>query len=254
MINLINPYDKPMGFDFYADIMRQTRPGEAIKIYYRFLFEERLKREKIAAYTRKLNQVENSNFVEKNNLIERHQSYKEKILENQRLKKGIDDKRNLAIIDSFMKISNHLNTKSSFTGRRQKKVVVESDGKKASEEEKLFRTFEALQEKQKTFLTSLDDFEASSITFSSRRESNPYIFNEKIKLKPETKPKTPIKVTKKKVTSSLDKSLPQLVKKEKKSKSVVPKVLNQKPKVPPIELPLEYGEVLIFPIITKQKP
>lgn len=242
MINLRNPYDKPMGFDFYADIMRQTRPGEAIKVYYRFLFEERLKKGKIAEYTRKLNHVENSSLSEKNNLIERRQTYKDKMLEIQRLKKGIESKKNLAVLDNFMKVSNHLSTT-----KRQKRVVVETDEKKISEEEKLSKTFEVLQEKQKTFLTSLDDFETSSIIFSSKRDSVINSFDRKINTKPKT-PKLPIKVSKKKV-ASIESHLPKLaLKTEKRSK-----IPETKSKLQLIELPLDYGE-FVFPIIpAKQK-
>jgi hypothetical protein len=259
MINLSNPLDKPMGFDFYADILRQTRPKEAIKIYYRFLFEERLKREKIKEYTRKLNHVENFNLSEKNSLIERHRIYKDKLKEIQWQKRGIEDKRHFHVLEEFVKTTNHLNhASSSHPGhsvktKRQRGVIVENDERKVAEEEKLSRTFEVLQEKQRTFLTALDDLESNSIIFSSstRRVSSAKPVDRKLKVQLEQKPKNlkqPIAGLKiKNLASSQESSLPKLVKKIKKSTTPA-----NKSQVPPIELPLEYGEVM-FPIIVKQK-
>ena len=105
MINLSNPLDKPTGFDFYADILRQTRPKEAVKIYYRFLFEERLKREKIKEYTSSNTNIEDiiSNHKKENTslaavnegLNEKVSVYKSdlKLKEHDliRIKKQIDD-------------------------------------------------------------------------------------------------------------------------------------------------------------------
>ena len=67
--------------------------------------------------------------------------------------------------------------------------------------------------------------------------------------KPKPKnPKQPIAGLKiKNLASSQVSSLPKLVKKIKKSTTPT-----KKSQVPPIELPLEYGEV-VFPIIVKQK-
>ncbi len=261
MINLSNPLDKPTGFDFYADILRQTRPKEAIKIYYRFLFEERLKREKIKEYTRKLNHVENFNLSEKNSLIERHQTYKDKLKEIQWQKRGIEDKRHVHVLEEFVKTTNHLNTSStahpgtSIKTRRQRGVIVENDERKVAEEEKFSKTFEVLQEKQRTFLTALDDLESNSIIFSSstRRASSakPVDRKPKVQLEQKPKPKNPkqplagLKI--KNSASAQVTSLPKLVKKIKKSTTPI-----NKSQVPPIELPLEYGEV-VFPIIVKQK-
>ena len=232
MINLSNPYDKPVGFDFYSDILRQTRPKESIKTYYKFLYEERRKFEKFKEYNKMLNQIENADLAIKNDLNERLQTYRDK------LKKIQVQKKNM--LQELMYNTNQTNIHRPYN-KRARGTILDNDNRKILEEEKFTRTFQLLLEKKRTFLTALDDLENAPIILKPilRQHSSDVVLNRKIKAQASISQKCKKLAPTTSQKLKIEQNLPKITKNQ------------NKPKIPPIELPFEYGEVF-FPVLTKK--
>ena len=259
MINVANPYDKPSGFDFYADILR--RPHESIKVHYKLIYAERLKREKIDEYTRKMHHVENSNLLEKNLLVERLEHYKAKLREI-RSQKKLD-------LERFVSNTDHVNRTMPIKPlhNRARRTLIDNENRDVGNEELVIKQTEVLLEKQRTFLTSLDDFETTTITIlkpksAIRRSSSgekvrkPTVKFQLDKISPSPNPSKahPKKSQAKSALPNLNIST-NLVTPQSQSNSRLAKLklrkLAETPKKQPVyELPYELGEV-VFPILVK---
>ena len=265
MINVGNPYDKPNGFDFYADILR--RPHESIKIHYKLIYEERLKREKLEEYSRKMQHIENSNLLEKNMLIERLENYKAKLRE-------IRTQKRVSLVN-FVSNADQSNRPLPIKAlhNRFKRTLIKNQSTNATKDDLADKQTEVLLEKQRTFLTSLDDLETTTIEIikpksALRRDSSEKAKKQTVKFKLEdissSSSTSKMYIRKNQTNSAMPRVNLNVVAKSKpwlKSKSeenienmsigkLKLRRLSEAQKKPAYELPYELGEV-VFPILVK---
>jgi hypothetical protein len=147
-----------LGIDYFADLLRE--PPRSAKVYKKIAFNERVHLMKISEFEKRKLKLINSRYVEKNRLIERLNYYEEK----------------LQLLRSQSKSISHFATKTDdqtsvdkskpvqFLTRSQSMLIDKENKEKFSQT--VLIEAELVNEKKKTFLTSMEKFERESTNSS----------------------------------------------------------------------------------------